>query len=332
MLGGMAEVVPLLNTAFKDMEALEITKLDLFSTSLERLVSTEIAAKANDSFGGRLQIIAGALFDSAGSFKEAGERISEIPFDNLNQLMDWFGANAEQLKSVAELDITSLLEAMETEAKEQIPGKNREIAVMMLESLASYETSIETVGKDFMQGFINGIKAKYTEIRQAGAEAGRIAIQAVREAINSHSPSKETLKLGNYFGEGFVKGITNWFGKTDSAASELAEQSIDSISNALDYIQQLLDGELVVSMTIRPVLDLTDVNNGAMAIDSMFTQRQAIMAQLDSNALNQSNEIAELINVSWQILKEIQTGRDIYLDGKVLAGSMNRRLGRMEGL
>ena len=89
---------------------------------------------------------------------------------------------------------------------------------------------------------------------------------------------------------------------------------------------------MVVSMSIKPVLDLTDVRDGAMTIDSMFTQRQALMAQLDSSSLDQSNEIAELIDVSWKILREIQNGRDIYLDGKVLAGSMNRRLGRMEGL
>ena len=151
----------------------------------------------------------------------------------------------------------------------------------------------------------------------------------MRRALRIASPSRVMQKLGGFTGEGFVKGLASWIDPAANTSDDLANSVAESAEATLGYLSQLLNGELVVSMTIRPVLDLTDVQSGAMAIDSMFTQRQAIAAQLDANALSQSDEIAELVDVSWKILREIQNGREIYLDGNVLAGSMNRRLGAL---
>jgi hypothetical protein len=92
-----------------------------------------------------------------------------------------------------------------------------------------------------------------------------------------------------------------------------------------------MNGDLVVDMRIRPVLDLSEVQLGFGQLDSMFSQRQAIMAQINAEDLNHRDEVAELVDVSWRILKEIQNGRVMYLDGRVVADSVNRRLGRMEG-
>jgi hypothetical protein len=184
-------------------------------------------------------------------------------------------------------------------------------------------------GRYLVDGFVSGINANLSKAAAAGSNLGEAAVNALRRVLRIASPSRVMMQMGEYTGEGFVRGVSDWLGASGQTGDALAESVTNSAEAAVDYLSKLLNGDMVVSMTIHPVLDLTDVRNGAMTIDSMFTQRQALMAQLDSNSLEQSNEIAELLDVGWKILREIQNGREIYLDGKVLAGSMNRRLGAL---
>lgn len=334
MLGGLAEVIPLLNTAFQDMAALETTKFSLFADSLGRIVNTEITAKENDAFGGRLQTIASFLIDAAGSFIEAGEKISEISFESIDTLFAWIADHNDDLIDKGTQAIKAVQDGMSVAAELGAVNVADDTITPVMDRLksAANEAKARDAGKFLVDGFAAGITAN---IRTAEAAAGNLSertIQQMRRTLRIASPSRVMRQIGDYTGEGFVLGVADWISASGKTGDALAESVSKSAETTLDYLSRLLNGDLVVSMTIKPVLDLTDVRNGAMTIDSMFTQRQALMAQLDSSALDQSNEIAELLDVGWQILREIQNGREIYLDGKVLAGSMNRRLGRMEGL
>jgi hypothetical protein len=65
------------------------------------------------------------------------------------------------------------------------------------------------------------------------------------------------------------------------------------------------------------------------AISGMFDGNYALdiaKAQLDLNS--QVTQFDQLVEMTSRILGTIQNGSDVYLDGKVITGYVNRRLGQ----
>ena len=185
------------------------------------------------------------------------------------------------------------------------------------------------VGSDYVDGVAQGIIDNAPKTADAVDAIAQAAIDRLAQRLGIRSPSRVGRALGEYYGEGFVLGISDYTDKAANESSDLATAAINAVATTLDYIQQIMDGDLSVDMRIHPVLDLEDMRGGVSQINNMFSRRQAIMAQIGEASLSESNEITELLSVSKEILHAIQNGSEIYLDGKVLAGSVNRRLGKL---
>ncbi|WP_228646513.1 phage tail tape measure protein [Microtetraspora sp. AC03309] len=63
------------------------------------------------------------------------------------------------------------------------------------------------VGKAIVDGLIKGIKSKINEAVSAVTSLGRMAIDAAKKVIDSHSPSRVFAQIGAWTVEGFVLGI-----------------------------------------------------------------------------------------------------------------------------
>ena len=105
------------------------------------------------------------------------------------------------------------------------------------------------------------------------------------------------------------EGIENAFG--DSAlsvkrsASDLADTATDGFSNTIRQIAEFINSDLDAQPTIRPVLDLSDVQAGANSIAGMFSGNRtlaisspgigAISASM-ANRQNGAGDLASAIN------------------------------------
>lgn len=96
-------------------------------------------------------------------------------------------------------------------------------------------------GVNFGTGFSSGIRAA---VAGAVASAASLAAQALASAqaeIDSHSPSKKTMKLGKYFGQGFELGISGEEKAVGKASENLADAALKAIDTAqiMDQIRSL---------------------------------------------------------------------------------------------
>lgn len=313
---------------------IDLSAFDLFSSAIKALANAEVWLSNLEYGGGTMETFAAELWRSAESFANAANTVSGASLDDLKAWLQWITENYDGLLIKGKEAVQAVQDGMNTAAALGAIDVANNTVTPVMEQIASAANlaKARNAGKFLVDGFAAGITANIATAMAAAGNLAESTIQQMRRTLRIGSPSRVARQIGDWTGEGFTLGVSDWLHASGQVGDSLAESVTKSAAATVDYLSRLLNGEMVVSMTIRPVLDLTDVRNGAMTIDSMFTQRQALMAQMDSSALDQSNEIAELVNVSWQILREIQNGRDIYLDGRVLAGSMNRRLGRMEGL
>lgn len=103
-------------------------------------------------------------------------------------------------------------------------------------SKSANEGASSTTGYDagysFGSGFVSGINEWVGSAIAAGVSLGAEALAATKKEINSNSPSKETMKLGKYFGQGFELGISGEEKAVGRASERLASTALKSLDMA----------------------------------------------------------------------------------------------------
>lgn len=145
-------------------------------------------------------------------------------------------------------------------------------------AVRGYYSNFYNIGKYLVTGFANGIRAnQYEATAKAGAMA-RAAAQAARRALDINSPSKVFYKIGSYAGIGFVNSLDDYTVKAKTAGAELAESARFGLGNAIATVYDMLNGDMDMQPTIRPVVDLSDVESGVSSISSLFSNSPTVGA------------------------------------------------------
>lgn len=209
---------------------------------------------------------------SSDPIEQLGEKLKNFATDALKKFVD--GLNATQPKDDATNAIKALIDAIIKGMEEKKPDvKNGSKAVVetAMTTLKSYDMSgAEEVGKNFVQGFANGITNNIYLARDAASQVGRKALEAAKQSIDSHSPSKETYKLGTFFDQGFINGVKSLEDKIYSETYGVGDKARLGLGRAIRGVSNLISEGIDDEFTIRPVLDLSDVQSGAAAINGML--------------------------------------------------------------
>ena len=104
---------------------------------------------------------------------------------------------------------------------------------------------------------------------QAQAPMG-VSYEAAKQALDINSPSKLFAKLGAGIDEGYVKGMEDNENLVTSKSVDLVKQMINSSQDALYRLGDLIDSDVIDDPTITPVLDLSQIQNGANRLYSML--------------------------------------------------------------
>lgn len=143
-------------------------------------------------------------------------------------------------------------------------------------AIKGYYTTFYNGGTYLGSGFVLGIAAKQQAAYNAGYALGQKAAQGVKDGEDSNSPSKEGIKAGLYLGEGLVIGINQMGKSVYSAGYNMGDTAAKSLSNSISKISDVINSDIDTQPTIRPVLDLSDIQSGAGLISSMLTPEGVI--------------------------------------------------------
>ena len=195
----------------------------------------------------------------------------------------------------------------------------------------SNTTKFYNAGKNAAQGFANGMSDNSSVVTKAAEKMAGEAIKAAQRKLDEHSPSKAFYQIGDYAVQGLANALSDGSSVTYGASEDMAGSAIDGLKNTIskisDYIQNGLSDE---HLTITPVLDLSNINSGMSAIDSMFAHEQAM--SIAANGFNGNAVNGTTLN---QILAAIQEfgGFNVVMDTGAtvgaLAPTMNSALGQI---
>lgn len=138
-------------------------------------------------------------------------------------------------------------------------------------TIRAYRSKFVTAGQYMASGLAQGIKISASSARIAAENMARSALSGAQSILQIASPSKKTEEFGMYFSQGMAKGITSYSSAVTSASSDVSQQALNSVRASISSMSGLLDENVSSDPVIRPIVDLTNVGEGARAIRSMLS-------------------------------------------------------------
>lgn len=90
--------------------------------------------------------------------------------------------------------------------------------------------SLTDIGKNIIQGLIDGIKNMIGRIKEVAGEIADTIKNKIKNALDIHSPSRVMMELGAYTGEGFGLGIESTIGSISKQANAIAAAAIPNVN------------------------------------------------------------------------------------------------------
>ena len=155
---------------------------------------------------------------------------------------------------------------------------NDVVTIMFSDVLVQISNQYQTfydAGVYLVDGFADGITAHTFKAEEGAAAMAGAAAGAVEDKLDINSPSKVGYGIGGFFGLGFVNALIDYGKKAYNASSEMANEAKTGLSKAISAIRDMVDSGIDSQPTIRPVLDLSNVEEGASKLDALFSRTQA---------------------------------------------------------
>lgn len=145
------------------------------------------------------------------------------------------------------------------------------------------------IGYRLCEGIAEGLRSGIEIATTAAEELAVSIIAKVKEVFDEHSPSRVFSDIGYYADAGLANGFVNNGRIVRTAAAEAALGAVDELSGVFGRIADIVDGQIDLDPTIRPVLDLSEIQYGAGQIGSLLGLN-------DPYALNATATIAGIQN------------------------------------
>ena len=207
-------------------------------------------------------------FDISGiaTFDEAVKEFSKVNMSSIKSVLDGYSS---EFNDLGKKFLTSLVEGYSSKEESFLTAVDSCLQ-RAIETINSYYQSIKSSGAYLVSGFVSGINVNTFRVEASARTMAKVAYDAAKRELDINSPSRVMEKLASYVPAGFAKGIDKNLGLVNASSSDMANTVIDGVSNAISKISDLINGDMDMQPTIRPVVDLSDVQTGVGAIAAMM--------------------------------------------------------------
>ena len=213
-------------------------------------------------------------------------RVGEALIEGLKNLPGQIGAFVGKMRSSGKQLIGNFISGLGNK-KDEIKTKFTEGVESAKKKLQG--SSLYSVGKNLIQGFLNGLNALKGKVTSFWNWLCDKASDIMRKKNEISSPSKLYYRYGKYIMQGLIKGLDELKEKPVNTLEALSEQ-MSSIDFSLSDIGD---------PTITPVLDLSEVERDSSRIGSMFGNESISLAssigQNDIQNIQNNNLMNQLL-------------------------------------
>lgn len=223
----------------------------------------------------------------SGVVKDFTKSLKELGNDGVDAFVKAFTSESAKtdVKQAGKDLIDKIIEGA-TSKKSDLKKDFEDIASAGADAAKGKKDDFKTAGKNVVIGFANGITENKFEAEAAARAMAEAALEAAREALREASPSKAFYEVGDYGGQGFVNALWDYENKSYNAGEGIAESAKNGLSGAIRKIRDAIEFGGDAQPTIRPVLDLSDVESGVGDIGKLLNMRSSVGVQANVGAIS----------------------------------------------
>ena len=158
-------------------------------------------------------------------------------------------------------------------------------------------------GANFAWGFSEGMRSQIDSAISAAREVGNAAAAALQKALDEHSPSRVTRKMGQFFGLGFSEGIIDEESNTIKTTQKYADSAVNALKSGINNHTPMKPMDFAINTRFT--------NEEAIQIPAVERAEHTTNSPSNTAILNKLNELIEVIK-----------GQKVYLDSGALVGEI----------
>ena len=310
----------------KGMGNVDFGKMSSFSTGLKKLGNAQVdkfvsafknsGEKMNSAGAAMAKNLDKGIKNNLPAIQKSAKSVS-------NSAVNGFKSKQSDAMKAGEALVKKFASGI-TKSESSVSKKGKTLANKAISGAKDKYDDFKSAGKYLGKGLANGLEEKRQSLYDKGASLAKSANKGFTDNEEINSPSKVWYGFGGYM----VKGLTNALGKGEKdvykSTAKVAKQSTKSLSGALNNVSDILNMDVDSQPTIRPVLDLSDISDGAGAINRMFDMQPSVGVMSDVNSVNsmmnrRQNGNAELLSAIKGLRKDFADSDsgvtvDVHLD------------------
>ena len=205
-----------------------------------------------------------------------GEAMWNFGKHMLKAFLKFWGINSpsRRMIEIAGFLIQGIVKGLKDKAKNAIE-QMKILGNDIKEAISNKVSEFYDIGKNIVMGMVNGIKDFISEVRSTIEEMADDLPKWVKKILGIHSPSRVFADIGKHIDEGLMVGMKKNQDIVKDTAEGLGDQAVEGVegsglSGIMKTIYDMLTGEFDGSIVIRPVLDMSEIQNGANRINGML--------------------------------------------------------------
>lgn len=261
--------------------------IDGFKTALTSItdISASDISGIFDGLVSGLQEIGSTMADTLRIGFESQESVFQDSVLNcISEAIQSISSKNSDFISVGNEIMNSFIGAI-SDNKGHLHGELDDGIVQAIDDSRDYYSSFYEAGRYLVEGFASGIGDSSYKATIAARTMADAVDEAVRDELDIHSPSRKLRKTGQFVPEGFIQGISDLNGKVKQSAVTMAKNVVSGAENALSYLSNLVNSDIDMTPTIRPVMDLTGVKANLSIMNGMITDASAVGLNSNINAI-----------------------------------------------
>ena len=179
------------------------------------------------------------------------------------------GTLADQIAQFASSISTAFTKAGDINIESIEAFKNIAEGIRALQTLDP-TMNFEYPGEMIAAGIASGIRKGESEVVQAIVDVVQSAIDAGNKVAIIKSPSHVFAEMGEFMDLGLVEGLTGSQGKVEDASGDMISSTIEQAGLIMGAISAALADAVDLQPKITPVLDLSNLVNGAASINGIL--------------------------------------------------------------
>ena len=261
------------------------------SNQIDELVKTankmaEVNSSAVSGFGDALRDVGNSGIEKfTETFNGAHGKAKDAISNFINAAKDAAKSKLNDFYDVAKEAVSRFIDGLRTKDSD-IKSSFSKSALEGVAGARGKYTDYKGAGSYLVDGFASGISGSSWKATNAGRTIAQEALRAAKASLGIASPSKEFYKIGAFTGDGFVNALDDYSSKVYYAGAKVGDEAKAGLSRAIAKVSDMIESGMDTQPTIRPVIDLSDVEAGANSIGGMFDLNPSVGVLSNVQSIN----------------------------------------------